>query len=1566
MTADPMITDFLINLAAGLTQSLLEAGGARLKQAALDTAEERALKTALREGFIALLADVQSQLSPGDLHTEHTELARHIFADFVGHPPVAESLLSLALAGTPPDLAGLAAAFDALDFDRETLAVDFARSLTAYHRGVSAALVEEARQSRSPLFNQVSLGRILTIQTLLESQQQSLTAIADSVRRLENAGGQTVYNVVVERFIGAGAIDHQTLVVQPSLPPEIQQLLAQILARLDGLSPARPPTFNPSDIYNGCHNVTSQYARDLLARLAPHPTVMRQSVNERLEGFLASSMRYTVILGPSSVGKSVTLAKQAQVFMQDGWATLLIPAKLFSLDYLAERIANDGLGYEQTPAWRQVLVTPWLTTMPEHLKGSLLVLDAVDESDYEVIEQELSRLHNASGNIDPRHFKIVISCRDFVWNRNLTRASFFTGSSSLQVIEVTDFTDRELEGALSSIGATELLEARPPGEPPDPHLETLRDLLKHPGTFGLYAQTRASGGAASVSQLTWSLLIERYLEALQQVGRRCDKTPDFMREQLISFVKLVREQEARDFRLPKDLLRNELPELAIDTNNPRLSPYSALLDHNFLFESTGPGASHLVAFTNTDVGSFLLSFVLEREVEQQSSDSLEELITGWFTESHRFTPVLDAVLAWLDRLITTNPRSDVLLTLLRRIVEGHMIRAEVFRLVHPTILDALFNVVAKKRTEHLYAYREAVREVRFSPDALAIARRRIFSHNVQIQELAVIYISVHCDAESSPQLIDLLEGSGAPDGEDRGVKEAAYAAFRQIGPPALHSLMQVIRDTSAHTGRRSHCLGALRAIGFRNEEVSAILSSCLNEAKTTADMELLKSALLAAAHVRDKTQTQHARDALSSTDWQVVQYAAKFLTEVPDTTAVTTLQETVRRACTANEESRMWRDFALRQCMAALVQLDTEESKSTVVQILQEGLQRQSTLSPVWAIWAAGDLAVPAANALLLEFWIQILCETPQSGLVWHAIERLKRIWQPNHLNSLTRSAAQLAADGNNIARIVVEAILESNASETNHPLKDHHTRVSGVHILAKCQAAGFSAEVGQLLQEAEWSFDLNLYDALWLVGSTDAEEALLHELSSTSFQSKVDSRLMRALGTCGRQEGANVVLEHLRSSTEIALPFFPEEGICPLIRRGMLDTEDLVAVVSSDEASPEGRTASLIALGIVAALAHKDLFIETVTKAENHTLQGYAARLLRFTDDTSTAPILRRVLRSTSDPFVAEQAAETLAWLGDHEAVPLVESKLIDFIGTHHAEGLAGALEKYGQPSSLPILLELLETTHSMGVEYRIIEALGAFLSDERAKQTVVNWLETWHGTGFDAGRQSPAIRALARYDPAYLLNRAVALYDAGRLYNKAREQLARWIPYLARQEECRGRMLIEITKRLICDREISVRELIGQSLSHMENALPQTVYAELSTSSDEWSNACAVYSLGFVQGDADAIQTHRYAPSFTIRYFADRALETLQRRGALTQLVEMYQAGSGIDRLSAYLSIVEQGDEETIATLNKAVNKEDLNHIFLRQLSRDVAERVRKERRERAKKEQKTLDSAGTVSFD
>lgn len=223
-----MSEDFPINLAASLAYDVLTASASRLKRLALGDPAQAALRASYEAGFRAMLEDVTPALD-----RDRQALVADIFHDFVREPAVADLLLDLALAGAPlPDLAVLSDRF-AGQFDRETLPVGFDQALTAFHRGLTEALVRETSRKDSPLFNQVNLGRLLTVHVLLHSQQHALTEIGERLARLESQGGAAVYNIMIEQVTGLAIGDGATV---NHFPAEVRSLLAEVLEAIKTLN----------------------------------------------------------------------------------------------------------------------------------------------------------------------------------------------------------------------------------------------------------------------------------------------------------------------------------------------------------------------------------------------------------------------------------------------------------------------------------------------------------------------------------------------------------------------------------------------------------------------------------------------------------------------------------------------------------------------------------------------------------------------------------------------------------------------------------------------------------------------------------------------------------------------------------------------------------------------------------------------------------------------------------------------------------------------------------------------------------------------------------------------------------------------------------------------------------------------------------------------------------------------------------------------------------------------------------------------------------------------------------
>jgi HEAT repeat protein len=600
---------------------------------------------------------------------------------------------------------------------------------------------------------------------------------------------------------------------------------------------------------------------------------------------------------------------------------------------------------------------------------------------------------------------------------------------------------------------------------------------------------------------------------------------------------------------------------------------------------------------------------------------------------------------------------------------------------------------------------------------------------------------------------------------------------------------------------------------------------------------------------------------------------------------------------------------------------------------------------------------------------IQRLDQAPQDPLLWHSFERLCTTWQPDHLTALAEATQQFADQGIDVAQRFVEGIIQDLQATDDRPLRQEHAQTDALCTLAKCQADSFAAEASRLLAYANGPLVLDICEALWVIGDPRAEEALLRKLEQPASQGQAAwferSRIIRALGTCGRTDGATAILAYLRSEPTISTTI-PEEAICPLIREGMLHEAQLSEIVRDNSASVQGRITGMVALAIQDAPGHRALFAEIVDQAEDETLRGYAIRMLGLAQDHTCIGKLQRCLQSTQDAFVAAQAAWALARMHARQAVSDIEQALEAFAATEHAADFINALKHLRQPSSLPLLIDPLLRSRFRHGSAEVIEALGAFLPDPQAKEEILRQLEAWGGGRIDVGEQRPPMRALARHDPNLLLTSIKKLYHAGRLDNSAREELTHWIPPLARQDRVEKTALLEIIKLLVSDHYLPVREQMAQQFGRIDATLCRQIYNELRQTPDDWEQACAVYTLGFWESDEREIQSARYAQASLIRYAGDAALEMCVKHRGLQQLVEQYRSANNLTRLSAYLPIKEQGDEQTIWALHEAVHETDLAHTFLRQLAGDVNGRLRSGRRKRADEEQRLLAAAGIVRFN
>jgi len=1341
--------------------------------------------------------------------------------------------------------------------------------------------------------------------------------------------------------------------------PKLEPLLQQPPARLAANSMTAP------DVLQACQEVTPGLAEELLGR---HP-VTRRDVEYELEGFYTSPARYCILRGPSGMGKSVIMGQQALHLLENGWAALLVRGATFTLRELSETVARQGPGWPSSPDWRQVVVDPWLDELPKGIQGLVLLIDAVDEASTDNVAGELLKLHDALREIPGTRVKVVLSCRDFVWDQLAERLPIWQAATFIDPrppdgpvpIEVAGFSDQELDRALQAAGIEELLVQRPAGELPDVHVEAIREIVKHPAALGLYYEIRQGSTAVSPDSVTWSSLVGQHLGiALRRASSLCHVNVNALRNMLTDLTRLARAEKSRDFRLSSDLVLEAVPRLGIDATDPTAAPYPALLESGILVEPLTPGYQRMIGFRLSDVGGYLLSICLEQDWRAGAAEGRQahEMAQQLVREAYDYPPLTDAILAWIDRL-ADNQHDLTLQMLLRAVAENSWFRPHVvFRLMRPEIMAALFEIIGEAGP-HYYAYREATKGVRPSTTALAEIRRHLHDRIPRVRQTAVELVGLHRDVISVQQLIELLAD------DDRDVRPAVHTALGRIGEPAIPALLSIIRDRTQSSVQRQRCLSALARIGFRTEEVSSAIGTCLSEAQGH-DYDLLRSGLWVAADLRDQAQTSHAIAALDNKDLPVVEAAARMLTEVPDEAAFPALQPALQGCLTQGEVQGAY--WVVRQLLAALATVALPEAEQVIVDTLRQALHEPTALGSAGVVWAADDLGLPATHALLLEDLASKLEEMPPNGIVWQIVQRLGNVWQPESLEALVETAHQLAQHSVDLGQRLIGGIAHAIENALEHPLHDHRAQIAALHVAAKAQVESFVPEAAHLLASAGWSLDLKICDMLWVAADPQAESALISHLEQITGDEGQEwlqkSQTIRALGTCGLQAGTDAVLAYLRSEPAINT-YLPRECLVPMIRRGVLEPPQLAEIVRDTSASVQGRTVSLIALGILDTPAHKQLFYDMMVAAEDPVLQAYAIRMLGFAKDTGVVSKLRDVLRQTDHALVAGDAALALARLEAHEAVTDMEQALVHFAAEIEGSDLIRALAHLCKPSSVPVLLGVLHRNRSIYVQNEVIEVLGAFWSDSSAQQIVLEQLEKWGGGYHDSARQCPALRALAKADPTLLVQRACELYDAGRLDRSARTELTHLILRLAQEESVTRSALVQLLKRLACDWYLPVRERLGQALGRLDSALCTQLHKELLGSSDLWEQACSIYTLGFWGDHEQEIQAARYASEFLIRHAADAAMEAYTRRQALQRLVEQYCAQDGLVRLSAFLTLSEQGDEQAMWSLQERVPEQALGWAFLGQLNSGVSRRLEDERRKRAREEQELLKASGAVDL-
>lgn len=1314
-------------------------------------------------------------------------------------------------------------------------------------------------------------------------------------------------------------------------------------------------------IHKACGAITERRAKVIIDG---RNIIKRRDLDKEFDEFLSSESRYGFALGASGVGKSIAMAAEARRLLQGGWTVLLLRGQSFTAAGALEELAHELQVAPTTLSWSAI--AEFWKAGTRVSSGFVLMIHPLDLTAIDAIDGELELLHDAVGSAPPEQVKVIVSARDTAWARFRNVSSFTLYESAGQAgrksgrrfskLPVSDFTNHELDNALKMIGTTDLIT---PGRHANvnAHVATLRGMLRHPATFEHYAELPESTGQGPVQNLTWSSFLDQRLAKVLHQVRQQTKTSLDLHDYLVRLALLGQRENSIDFEVEVNIVRQELPALFEPQTSEMPSAYEAMIDNGLLIETGGPGAAK-VRFRISDAGAYFLSFDLERQLAGRSTDDIEKTAGEWLEASSNFQPLLDALLAWIDRL-SKNPFDEQLLALLRAMVQQHQFRhSSLFSLMSPRVMQSVFVLAESADDDTYHDYWEVAREVRSSPEALTEIRRRLEDPEPRIRKLAAELSGRHRDVEAAFDLISLL------DDEDHDVSHNAYVALGKVGQAAAEPLLQVADDPARPTSLRSRCLNALRGVGFRDARVSEVITHCLRDG-VAGDSELLRSALLAAAHLRVKDQTEFALKALPSKEEWVALSGAKYLTGVPDAAAFGALEKLLNPQLAA--DGGLVERYSLpQQIMAALVAIDSSRAEPIVVAKIREGINGKGELSPFEAILAAERISTADGRSVVLREFLAQLRSTPERNQLWRSSELLADTYLPDQLRSLITTATEaLTRDGSDLAGLLVDAIAPNMREHDEFPLGNRLNRVKDLLTAAKCEARNFGPEAARLLADARDLSAAELCKLLWIIGDSRCEEAIIKKLEAPVSTARTvwyeRNSAVRALGTCGSDAGAKAVLSYLRSERDISI-YFDEQTLYPLLRRKLITSEEISEVARDPRVPAGGRIACLLALADVDAPAHKSVFL-TVANDGDEAIQRYAVRMLGGTKDSSVVPFLRDLLRTSKAQTIRAQAAESLAWLEAPEAVPDIERAATQ----GSPRSFVAALAHFAAASSLPIVIEGL-AQEPPDQRHEFLRAIGSFAKYPQGQKAIQQEFAKW-----EAGRQdwfdnqSSLIVGMIDHEPNECLRQFNAAYDNGFVNTRAREIMASRIPRLFNGRLADYQLLKDSIMRLVCDSHVPARERAVNALTKLDATFCTLIYEESKrTATSERENACATYMLGFWGSNSQEIEKARFDGQLLVRQAGDAARDMQRLREAMAWHVERFSDTDGLSRLSAYLCLKEHGQLSSLWEVSESTQKPSFSYTFAHELTNAISERLKSDYRKKEDEEKKLEDSRGTVWFN
>jgi len=1270
--------------------------------------------------------------------------------------------------------------------------------------------------------------------------------------------------------------------------------------------------------------------------------VRRPEIERKLKEFLASSVRYGFLTGQSAVGKSTLLALETKHVSHPTLFATIPPERHFSLGSIADEIRTEmkvGAGDMEWPH----IIGPWEPESVGLADGNeaeplLIILDGLESADTEHLAVELARLDRSIARTDPRLVKVLLSCRDTELERILnhrmlpfyTRAADLRGVSLFdsRTVEIGNFDSRELDAALTEIGAIELLNETDNQGRVDDHIASMRKLLEHPGTFEHFAALYATGGVTEKSEETWSTLLEKRLDqCFQKVEQLTGNKPGKVKAILLEFVSYCRKEKIREFTIPIDEAREHLPAL-FESSRRGLSLHAALVASGVM--SSGSD----VSFWVTDAGGFLLSVELEEELRGAAENERQAVVSGWLQERWNYWPVADGFLSLVDRLTTIRPRQNDLLEIILETMASQHHEAHWFRLMKPSVLEFLFQKAQDdKRERSFYEYRDAARNVRYSPTNEKLLRRNAHDDFSPLsRELAAELIGLYELPSFAPDLIDLLTD------EDENVRRAAFDAFRNLGPDAIEPLVAKLEDASTPDRVKSSVAGALVSVGYRNNRVSDILANELDRDDIDESTALSRNLLYLAVHLRDKRQTEAVLNTLAAaSDPHLIRVAANYFSvmrEGPQGTYDTLVNKLTQIESESDPELR-WSSSSI---VAALAGLDRVRAGKLLLSAKERIADDKSKSWPAATRDIVFKYDIHEVYPALYKAAIKAVDPKKIRPATIMLLEDLGKVSSPAGLCSLCEAAKKTPAG----TAKMVEALLP-HIGDDEYEHGDRLNRIQHLGTVIKAQDPDFPNQALSLLPRVS-PFGIDRLGAYyWILGDTSCEKALLENFRATIARKEelsngrkvvAISGAARPLGTCGTHESVRAILEHISRDSDGLSRHFGEQVLLPLLLRGQCTPDEIAAVAADESADWVGRAICLQVLRNADYEAHVELFKKLLETSSNESILREAVFGLGISGNDAAIRPLRQMLRrdDISATLKGYTARSLAAGLKASVALPDIErafAKLPKYEDIP-VQLFATAFMAIGEKSSVKLLEDLDELP--MDVKRYISEALSSLSIDAIDRGEFAKVLQDTSGSLPRVFQeQSFVLKAILRKARPELLEVVVEDLERRRLNPQSQSTIVNHLRLLTTKASVDKSLIVRLATPIVTSIDHSVRYRALAVLDFLSEAVCNGIFERIvnAADADERTIACAVESLGFWNSDPAVITEYRFDSREFVRNAADLALAQQSKRKMLEFHLKNFEHASGMKRLASYLCLCENGDGHTIRRLQEIGNPHSVLYV-------------------------------------